>query len=124
MSYQLDPATVTWIVLFIAHVILAAIGGFLGFVMSEYNRHAPGEVVVIRWGRAWFEALAAGFAGVVLYFTCLGMGFSETVTASLVGVFGWAGGAVTLHLLRKRATGMLNFNDIQHKERAGYGSDR
>lgn len=75
-------------------VAFAALGGAMGYIMRTVDSGKKVKPL-----RALLEALAAGFVGLVVLFTCQAIGLSEQWTGVVVGVCGWLGANASIRLL-------------------------
>lgn len=75
---------------------LAGAGGMLGYTIRQTNGNKK-----VRWPRIVMEGAASAFVGVVVFWACKEMGFSERWTGVTVAVSGWLGATVTMHGLEK-----------------------
>ncbi len=88
-----DPSTWSWIKLMV-YAAFAAAGGILGHIMRSMDKNEK-----IKWGRACWEGLAAGFVGMLFLFVCQAMNLSEQWTGVIVGVSGWLGANASIRML-------------------------
>lgn len=88
------------------YAILAAVGGFLGYVLRSLDRQSG-----IQWGRAAIETLAAGFVGVMVLLAAQAMGMEGAWKGFIAGVFGWAGAPASMIILEKVIFKKLGVNE-------------
>ncbi|PNU02531.1 phage holin family protein [Novosphingobium guangzhouense] len=79
-------------------VIIAAIGGGLGFVMRENDK---GNRIVF-W-RVMLNMASSGFVGLLVSLLCEAMKMDQLWTGFAAGVFGWLGANVSIRLLERVA---------------------
>lgn len=77
-------------------VVLAAIGGMLGYSMREADKGAP----VNTW-RTIIEGLGSGFVGVLVLLLCIEWEFSLLWAAFISGALGWPGATASIRLLER-----------------------
>lgn len=77
-----------------AYLVLAVIGGILGYLMRALeNGHRPSLL------RSVLEGSAAGFAGLMLLLLCQVSGIGPEMTGVIVGIGGWLGASATIRKL-------------------------
>lgn len=76
--------------------LLAGSGGMLGYTIRQVNGDKK-----INWFRILIEGAASAFVGVIVFWACQEVGFSQRWTAVTVAVSGWLGATVTMHSLEK-----------------------
>lgn len=84
-----------WLTSF-GYVLLAALGGLLGYVMREHDKGNP-----LKAWRAVAEALSSGFVGFLVMLLCRAIGVDPLWSGFIIGVFGWLGANVTIRLLER-----------------------
>lgn len=86
----MDADTRWWIKLG-AYLLLAVIGGVLGYLMRTLeNGHKPSLL------RSLLEGAAAGFAGLLILLLCQVSGIGPEMTGVIVGIGGWLGASATI----------------------------
>lgn len=86
----MDADTRWWVKLG-AYVLLAVIGGVLGYLMRALeNGHKPSLM------RSVLEGTAAGFTGLLLLLLCQVSGIGPEMTGVIVGIGGWLGASATI----------------------------
>lgn len=79
-----------------AYALFAAFGGFVGHAMRTLDGDEK-----FHWGKAVVEGVAAGFVGLLVFFTCQAMELSEQWTGVIVGVSGWLGANASIRMLEQ-----------------------
>lgn len=86
----MDADTRWWIKLG-AYLVLAVIGGVLGYLMRAIeNGHKPSLL------RSLLEGATAGFAGLLILLLCQVSGIGPEMTGVIVGIGGWLGASATI----------------------------
>lgn len=103
--FENDPELMT-IIKGWPYAALAAVGGFLGYVLRSLDRDAG-----IQWGRCVIETIAAGFVGVMVLLVCQATGMDGPWKGFIAGVFGWAGAPASMIFLEKVIFKKLGINE-------------
>lgn len=103
----MDGDQVWWMKL-MAYTGLAWLGGILGYLMRALDAGVRPSIV-----RAFVEAGAAAFSGLLFYLLCSAGGVGPEMTGVIVGVAGWLGASVSLRLLETIARKRLGVTDDQ-----------
>lgn len=98
------PEWIQWIKAF-GFTLLAVFGGLFGFIMRALD---AGEG--INWPRAFIEAGASGFVGLLVLFSCLAIGVTEYWTGLIVGVSGWVGAKASIEMLMRLVNKRTPYN--------------
>lgn len=78
------------------YVLLAAMGGLLGYIMRENDKGNP-----LNAFRAFAEALSSGFVGFLVMLLCRALDLDPLWSGFVVGIFGWLGASVSIRLLER-----------------------
>lgn len=89
-----------------AFVMLAAIGGMLGYVMRTLDNAG----VPLKWSRTLLEGFASGFVGMLVMLLCHVLGFNDQWTGVVVGVMGWLGANVSIRILESKVLKQLGLS--------------
>ncbi len=89
----MDPE-VRWWAKLVGYLALAMIGGALGYIMRTMDAGQQPSFT-----RVLVEALAAGFAGLLIIFLCQVSNIGELMTGVIVGIGGWLGATATIRRL-------------------------
>lgn len=76
------------------NVLLASIGGLLGYSMREHDKGNP-----FSWSRAAMEGVSSGFVGFLVMLLCGALKIDPLYSGFIVGVFGWLGANASIRLL-------------------------
>lgn len=90
-----------------AYTGLAAIGGFLGYLMRTIDTEEQ-----ITFGRVLLETMAAGFVGLLVLFVCQSLGVTPAMTGVIVGMSGWLGATASIQLIKLIVYDRLNIKGI------------
>lgn len=85
-----------WWLKALLYALFAALGGLLGHIMRAIDKQET--IIPIR---AVFEAMAAGFVGLLMALLCNALNLSPQWTGVIVGVCGWLGANATIRILEK-----------------------
>ena len=80
------------------YVLLASIGGLLGYVMRENDKGNP-----LKLWRAATEAASSGFVGFLVMLLCSAMDLDPLWSGFVVGIFGWLGASASIRMLERLA---------------------
>lgn len=89
----MDADTRWWIKVW-AYLVLAVIGGVLGYLMRALEKGDKPSLL-----RSILEGTAAGFAGLIILLLCRVSGIGEEMTGVIVGIGGWLGASATIRKL-------------------------
>ncbi len=89
----MDADTRWWVKLG-AYVLLAVVGGVLGYLMRALENGQKPSLL-----RSLLEGTAAGFTGLLLLLLCQVSGIGLEMTGVIVGIGGWLGASATIRKL-------------------------
>lgn len=93
---MLEPQETRWWIEALAYAALAALGGLLGYIMRAIDNKEK-----INKARAFLEAMAAGFVGLLMMLTCSAFHLSREWSGVIVGLCGWLGAQATIRILEQ-----------------------
>lgn len=88
-----DPNHFSWFQTLV-YSLFAAFGGLMGYLMRAVDRGQP-----VSYGRAFLEAVGAGFVGALVTLACMAMQLDPLWSGVVVGVSGWLGAQATIRVL-------------------------